>query len=1095
MKKNRKVDFCLFKKVLMLILLSLPMTLVAQNITVKGNVADNTGETIIGVSVAVKGTTNGTITDMDGNFTLSNVKRGAILQLSFVGYVTKEVKATGEFLKVTLEEDLQTLQEVVVTGYGGVQKAKTMTAAAVTVKVDQIAKLPVTSISEGLGGRVTGVITQQSSGAPGETAKIWIRGGSKILYVIDDVVMETDQGEIFFNRLRPDDIASMSILKDASATAVYGPRANDGVVVIQTKRGQDGPPEITIDQKVSIMSPSYHAKGMSTYDYARSMNELAWASGADSPYYNNAVMSKFYMGDLWYKGYSPADVAGMAGSINEQFNQNYTAQSIMDLFDPVKSPSTGWLNGGNIQDYYSYYDPWEMFNHTQPMYQTNVSIRGGSDRVKYYSSLSYLNQKGISDTFNYEQVNAILNTDAYLLKDKSLKFTLNINANTSTKKQPKAGEGVFNEAMYGQPFAWRPNGWSTGKGRGGSVNSMLNTGFNNTEDYRLQLSTGLKWNLPWVEGLAVSASVNFNTSYSMNKVFEHNATEVYDTPASTDFSTYNADATKVYQKWSNYKLLTGIFQVDYARSFGKHNVAGMVNYQSQTRHTNWTSAKRYGYPTILTPQVELGTSVDNSGVGGNATDWGSASWVGRISYDYDNKYMIQYSANYNASLSYSPSKRWGFFQAVSAGWMISEENWFKNAIDKKFVSSLKIRGGYGIVGGEIGSPFDFINQYAQLTDHILFGDMKENVAWHESKLASDLTWSKSRQISGGVDFGFLNERLTGSVDVFLYMNNGQDIDMNQDIIRTDIIGAPNTPKINAPYETSRKGGYEISLNWRDKIGKVTYWIGGNFSFWDKRVTRHTDKSTDWYYPNWDTVGKRNMHPTYSAAIPTMDRLAGSWNDVYNSVWVNTARNTHLGNFVVIDQNGDGLINGGDYVVTEKASTTPLTQYGITVGASWNGFDVEVFLQGATNVSGTMPEPLRGAANDYMWNYGRYAFQNAYMPGNPDVEAALPMPSTVGQSFTGYTERWAFDATYLKLKNISVRYDFKHKLLKNFALIKGLEASFVVTNAFTWTKKSYPLKGLQDPEFITSDDHYWSDHGKLGSYPTQRQFTFGVTVTL
>ena len=215
MKKNRKVDFCLFKKVLMLILLSLPMTLVAQNITVKGNVADNTGETIIGVSVAVKGTTNGTITDMDGNFTLSNVKRGAILQLSFVGYVTKEVKATGEFLKVTLEEDLQTLQEVVVTGYGGVQKAKTMTAAAVTVKVDQIAKLPVTSISEGLGGRVTGVITQQSSGAPGETAKIWIRGGSKILYVIDDVVMETDQGEIFFNRLRPDDIASMSILKDA----------------------------------------------------------------------------------------------------------------------------------------------------------------------------------------------------------------------------------------------------------------------------------------------------------------------------------------------------------------------------------------------------------------------------------------------------------------------------------------------------------------------------------------------------------------------------------------------------------------------------------------------------------------------------------------------------------------------------------------------------------------------------------------------------------------------------------------------------------------------------------------------------------------
>ena len=1067
-----------------------------QTGTCTGVVKDATGETVIGASVVVKGSTNGTITGIDGDFSLSNVKKGDIIQVSFVGYVTKEVKFNGQPLKITLEEDSQTLGEVVVTGYGGVQKAKTMTASASVVKMSEIAKLPVTSISEGLGGRVTGVITQQSSGAPGETAKIWVRGGSQVLYVIDDVVMETDQGEIFFNRLRPEDIASMVILKDASATAIYGPRANDGVVVIQTKRGQDGPPEITVGQKLSIMTPSYRPKSMSTYQFAQTRNELAWANGASSPYYSDTQMSKFYMGDLWSKGHSIADIAGMAGNINQMFNQNYSSTDILNLFSPELSPSTGWLQGGNIQDYYSYYDPWEMFNHTQPMYQTNISIRGGSERVKYYSSMSYMNQKGISESFNYEQVNVILNTDAFLLNDKSLKFTLNINANTATKKQPKIGEGVFNNAMYNQPFGWRPPVWSNGKAKESSVDALLKNGFNNTDDYRIQLNAGLKWNLPWVQGLSVSASVNYNTSYSMNKVFEHDQTEVYGSPVSEEFNSYSANNAKVSQTWNNYKLLTGIFQVDYAHSFGKHNVAAMINYQSQTRHTNMTSAKAYGYPTILTPQVSLGATKDAAGTGGNATDWGSASWIGRVTYDYDGKYMLQYSANYNASLSYSPDKRWGIFQAVSAGWLVSEEEWFKNLFNKNLFSSFKIRGGYGIVGGEIGSPFDFVNQYGQDGTRVLFGDMNSNVAWKESKLSSDLTWSKSRQLSGGIDFGFFNERLTGSVDAFLYKNNGDAMDMNQEIIRTDIIGAPNTPQMNAPFETNRKGGYEISLNWNDKIGKVAYRIGGNFSYWDQRVTRHTDKQEDWYYSGTDLVGHRNLHNIYPTAYHTYDKLVGSWEELYHSVFSHNSRYTHLGNFMLKDLNGDGVLNGGDFAATDAPSTVPLAQYGITLGANWNGFDVEVFFQGATHVSGTTPSAIRGNDAEFMWNYGQYAYLNSYLPGNPDVNAALPMPSYVGNSFGGTSvDWWAFDATYLKLKNISVRYDFKHKLLRNVNVIKGLEASFVMTNVFTWTKKSYPLKGLQDPEFITSSGNIYGERGTLGSYPTQRSFTFGVTVTL
>lgn len=1085
MKKCEKTNAFSKKKVLLFILLFFSVTVMAQNITVKGTVVDALGESVIGASVQVKGATNGTITNLSGEFMLPNVKKGSLIQVSFIGYVTQTLKANGEFMKIILLEDSQTLQEVVVTGYGGVQKAKTMTAAASTVKMDQIAKLPVTTISEGLGGRVTGVVTQKSSGAPGEVTKIWIRGGSQILYVIDDVVMETAQGEVFFNRLRPDDIATMAILKDASATAIYGPRANDGVVVIQTKRGQDGAPKITIDQKVSIMSPSYRPKGMSSYDVAQTRNELAFASFQD-PQFNNEELSKYYMGDLWQKGTGMEDIAGL---VNGKYGTSYTTQDINNLFDPMKTQN-------NIRDSYCSYDPWDMFNHTQPMYQTNVNIRGGSDRVKYYSSLGYMNQKGVSSSFDYQQVNAILNTDAYLLKDKSLKFTLNINGSTANKKQPSGGEGIFRSAMYGGSMPSSPAIWSTGKAKKGSVASRLKTGFNNTEDYRVQLSSGLKWSIPWVEGLSASVNVNFNTSYSMNKQFSHDETEVYDRATATNFSPYETNNATVRQEWNNYKLLTGIYQLDYTRSFGKHNVAVMANYQSQTRNTNQTYAKAKGYPTTLTPQVGLGTTKLPGETGGSQTDWGSSSYIGRVTYDYANKYLLQYSANYNASLSYSPSIRWGFFQAVSAGWVLSEEKWFKSAISKNVVNMFKIRGGYGIVGGEIGAPFDYINQFAQNNDlRVLFGDMTPNVAWYESKVASQLSWSKSRQISGGVDFGLFNNRLNGSVDLFLYMNNGAAMDMNQALIRTDILGMPNTPQTNAPFETNRKGGYEITLNWNDVIGKVAYRVGGNFSFWDERVTRHTDKSTDWYYPSFDTAGYRELHPVYLSGYHVKG-LSGSWDQIYNTAFSNAARSTLLGTFIMEDANGDGAINGGDYQVLDKPGTTPLTLYGITLGANWNGFDIEVFFQGATNVSGATPSPIRGNDNHYMWNYGQYAYQNSYMPSKNNTDAALPLPTTVNQSWGGnYNDWWTFDASYLKLKNISLRYDFKHSLLKNLKVINGLEASFVVSNAFTWTKKSYPLKGLQDPEFITSSGNMYGSNGSLGSYPTQRSFTFGITVTL
>ena len=403
---------------------------VQQETACKGVVTDAAGEPIIGATIRVQGTSTGTVTDFDGNFSLTKVAKGVKLEISSIGYVTKTVTWNGKDIRVTLEEDLATLGEVVVTGYGGVQKAKTMTASASIVNVGTIAKLPVTTMAEGLGGRVAGVFTQQSSGAPGEKTKIWVRGGSNILYVIDDVVLDTGEGEDFFSRLRPDDIANMTVLKDAAATAVYGPRAANGVIVVQTKRGSEGAPEITFNQKVTIMTPAYRPEVMNSYEYALERNAIALANYDETMPYNNTQLSKYYMGYLNQRGYSHSEIMNM---VNEKYHMGYTLDQIDDFFDPYVT------QGGDIENYYSTYDPWEMFDHTQPMYQTNVSLRGGSERIKYYSSVGYLDQQGLSKTYGYTQYNIILNTDAYMLKDKSLKFTFNLNGNNRGADQARFG--------------------------------------------------------------------------------------------------------------------------------------------------------------------------------------------------------------------------------------------------------------------------------------------------------------------------------------------------------------------------------------------------------------------------------------------------------------------------------------------------------------------------------------------------------------------------------------------------------------------------------------------------------------------------------
>ena len=823
---------------------------------------------------------------------------------------------------------------------------------------------------------------------------------------------------------------------------------------------------------------------MSAYDYVNERNKLYLANHEENPYMSNTEVAKYYMGYLNQKGYSREEIHDM---VNEKYDVNWSQDYVNELFDPYKT------QGGDIENYYQTYDPWTMFDHTQPMYQTNVSLRGGSERLKYYSSVGYLDQQGLSDNYGYTQYNVVLNTDAYLLKDKSLKFTFNINGNISNQQKPGNGDGTFNSVMYGHTMPTRPSQWSTGNARKNSAESLLNNGFQNNDTKRFQMNASLKWNLPWVKGLSATASVNYTTSHTMQKNFTYDQENVYDNPYSTSFSTYNPENAQLYQYWYDYKLTTGIFQLDYSKTIGKHTFSAMAGYQSQIRHENWSSQTKKGFATTLAPQEDIGATMVSSG--GSAYDWGSASLIGRLTYDYDNKYMFQYTMNYNGSLNYSPGKRWGLFHAFSVGWNMAEESWFKRLVPRSIVNELKLRGGFGLVGNEVGDSFDYLTQYSQNGTKLLLGSgMTSNVGWYINKVANDLQWSSSKQLGAGLDFSMFKGRLNGSFDTYLYVNKGDVMNVTSEMLNTDILGMPNVPQINAPFATSKKGGFEISINWQDKIGEFGYKLGLTYSYWDKITTRYTGKSTNHYFSSSDYIGKRTYFSdaTYWTALKS-NGLFKSWQEIYNSP-MDADANYAPGTIKITDLNGSGYI-GDDYYLTNLPGSTPLTQYGVTLGGSYKGFELELFFQGAADVTATMASPFR-SQQDYMWNYGQYGFSNAYTPSNPNVNAAIPMPSNFNNSFgSAFVDFFQFDASYLKLKNISLRYDMKRSVLKNVDFIKGLDLSFVVTNAFTWTKDSYPYKNLQDPEFITSGSSIYDNNGSLGSYPTQRTYTFNVVLTL
>lgn len=779
--------------------------LIHQQQTIKGIVVDASGEPVIGANVVVEGTTMGTITDFEGTFSISVPKNGKI-KISFIGYKDQVLTPqSGKNLRVVLEDDSQMLGEVQVVAYGA-QKKVSITGAISSMKGEDLLKTPAASMSNVLSGQITGISSVQYSGEPGaDEADLYVRGiatwnNAKPLIQVDGVERE-------FSQIDPNEVESITVLKDASATAVFGVRGANGVILITTKRGAEGKAKISFSTSAGVNLRTKQLEFANSYQYASYYNDLQVNDGG-VPTFTEEQLIKF-----------------------------------RDHTDPILYPDINWI------DY--------CMNKAAFQSQHNVNISGGTDRMRYFVSAGMFTQDGMfkqlaaSDNFNfnYKRYNYRANLDFDATK--TTLISVNIGGRIETKRTPESGEDqnqLFRKLYWAVPFAGA--GIVDGKrvvsnadylpftGSDG-LNSYYGKGFRSTTTNVLNVDLVLDQKLDFItKGLSFKLKGSYNTSYWTQKIASSSMavyTPVLHDDGSIGYRKSGSDSQLSYSRNSNGEGKSRDWYMEaalnYSRKFGDHNVTGLVLYNQ---------SKRY-YP------------------GGTYDDIPSAyvGFVGRATYDYKTRYMAEFNVGYNGSENFAPGKRYGLFPAGSIGWIVSEESFFKPL--KKVINYFKVRASVGMVGNDNNGNNRFLylpDAYILNDDGYFFGTNAGNKkpgAYEASKSNADVTWEKSVKQNYGIDFSILNEKLNISLDYF--KENRRDILSSPDYM-PGILGMV-LPIMNVG-KTENKG-YEFQLKWNDKIGDdFRYWANFNLSFARNKIVykNEIEKNEDWLYETGRTIGSR-----------------------------------------------------------------------------------------------------------------------------------------------------------------------------------------------------------------------------------------------
>ena len=1030
-KMNQTVTFWLVRKLIVgLLCICSTAATFAQTATVSGVVKDDTGEPVIGAGVLVKGTTLGTITDIDGHFSFRADDLNGVLVVSFVGMETQEIpmKGKGTF-DIVLKSSNTLLEEVQVVAYGA-QKKVTLTGSISSVNTDELLKVPTASIGNMLSGVLSGVSSIQSSGQPGgDDPDVFIRGistlntmNAKPLYLVDGV-------ERSFFQIDPNEVENITILKDASSTAVFGVRGANGVIIVTTKRGKEGKAKINASFSYGIQTPTRMPEFVNSYDYATFLNEAYTNDGKDPKFTPEAV---------------------------EAFRTHS---------NPIIYPDTDWME--------------LLFKSSAPQTQGNVNISGGTERVRYFISMGMLDQKGFfknHDTrydanFNFNRYNYRANLDIDFTK--TTLVAINMGGRVEKRNFPRSGDDInqlFRRIYWATPFSgpgivdgkWiKGNSQYLPVGLSDGLGNIYGRGYGSKTTNVVNLDLALTQKLDFVtKGLQFKIKVAYNSGYDHTK---ERATSI-----ESYQPWYRKDVT-----WMEHPAGSDPNEVVYIQD----GEAGLISYaESFGKSRDWYAEASFDWKrdfdlhhlSALALYNQSKTYYPDSDYPGIPR--GYVGLVGRVTYDYDNKYLIEGNVGYNGSENFAPGNRYGFFPAVSGGWVLTQEEFLK---DNPVVNFLKIRASYGIVGNDRYHPYGtgFMDRFLYLPNSYFIGSGYQfgtGTSWspgaYEKSFGnSGLSWEKSAKQNYGIDFSLFNQKLSGSIDYFYEKRT----DILAKASTDPIIHAMSLPVLNLGIVSNK--GVELNLKWNHKINSFRYWTNLNVSYAKNKIVYQDEVPSEYTYT------LKTGHPV---GQPFGLKVRGFYYEGMEDV----ADHSYVlkeGDVVHEDLNHDGKIDDNDKTAIGYPSY-PLLNAGLTLGFEYKGFDFSMLWVGATKTSRVLEETFRKPLGE---TYDRSLMSHQFTDRwTPETAATAKLPrATIDGVKNNYrdSELWVKDASYLRLKNIEIGYNFRLPFMPKIGMEK-MRVFMTGYNLLTFDK----LK-ISDPESMSSG---------VPQYPVMRVINFGLNVS-
>ena len=1090
------------------------MTAMAQSSIVTGKVIDEAGDPIIGATIQVIGSTTGTITDADGNFSISAPAKSN-LQVSYIGFISQNIKAENG-KSIVLKEDNQQLEEVVVVGYG-VQKKAHLTGSVATVQMNEIQDISAAGLSTVLSGMINGVSVSGGDARPGENATIKIREANALgevgvssqepLYVIDGYIYPNDVkvgntienlGATAFNNLDPSVIESISVLKDASA-AVYGARSANGVILVTTKRGQIGKPKISYSGTIGLTDEVYRPKMLSAYQYGQTHNAIIAADPTST-------------------------------TLNNKTN----------LFQADELQAMKGLN----------YDLLDKYWKTGVTQKHAINISGGGEKASYFAAISYFTQDGNLGKLDYDRWNYRAGVD--VKPSKYVKANLTVSADNATKNKPLVKVGGTNdekdynlllthpryipEYVNGYPVAsYGVSNEKTNDNQYYSFSTLRNNGdYSKTMNSNFNLSGSIDVDFGFLEPLeGLTARITYSKSITNDKTNQYgsdykiygmtnrfgSAEHLY-TPTANDLYTtaflYDEDnftamdvsngspsfLSRNTNRTDNYQLN---FTLNYARDFDLHHVGALFSIERSEAESEYLFGSVSGPYSFTTGQSNSATA-ETKNTEFKRSESGSLSYVGRVNYVYNNKYLFEALLRADASTKFAPENMWGVFPSLSAGWVLSQESWLT---DNEWVDYLKVRGSYGLTGRDNTAAWQWMQVYAQDANRgPVFGEGSNNeskpritINKNNSAVNRDITWDKSYKMNWGIDFNTIGNRLSINLDYYYIWNREMLLNLSRSV--STIIGTQ-TAALNIGEMDNY--GVEIGLNWRDKIGKDwKYKIGVNTGYSDNKVL-NIDWATEYLYRQQSKNHRSDigvwgmqcigMFRTFEDIEEYFDRYG------ITSYMGKTKDDIRPGMLIYKDVRGaqqpdgtyaapDGIVDkDNDQVCLSKRSSNP---YGFTTNfsvewknlslsgqfsASWGSYTV---IPGAALKTG---DGIESTNLPSFWKVSdMYSYQDVY-----DASGNLVVKANRDAKYPNlaYASENAVTSSFWRVKNNSVR-------------LSRLTVAYKVPNE--WVRKAYiesariNITGQNLFEFCNDyPDKFMSKMTSYGSYPTLRKWTIGLNLT-